>query len=593
MIKVRLIKLLSHAKKYVVLQVFWQWISLIAQVLLIFTLSGMIAGLFENALPAFEICIPVILACITIRFLMEWLTSRTSYKASVDVKRILRSKIYQKLLRLGSSYREHVHTAEVVQLASEGVEQLEIYFGKYLSQFFYSLICPLTLFAILSFVNLRAATVLLICVPLIPLSIVVVMKIAKRLLKNYWGLYAELGDSFLENLQGLTTLKIYQADEKKAREMDAESQKFRRVTMKVLTMQLNSTSVMDIMAYGGAAVGMIVTLMQFRAGNVDLQGALMIILLAAEFFIPLRLLGSFFHVAMNGMAASDKIFALLDLPEPEEKRGVFPEKLDSIRFDNVSFSYNKERTILQNINIECRLGMTSFVGVSGSGKSTIAGILMGRNKGCEGKVLLTDMSSSGLTRRSVSEEIARSSRAMTDISEASLMKNMVLVNHEAYLFKGSIRENLLMAKPDAGDAELEEILSKVNLLEFVKANGGLDYQLTEAASNLSGGQRQRLALARALLLNPQVFIFDEATSSIDVESEEQIMSVIQELAKSKIIILISHRLANMVKSNQIYFLQAGKITAEGSHEQLMKIDGEYSKLYKKQKELENFAGGAK
>ena len=574
MIKVRLIKLLSHAKKYVVLQVLWQWIALIAQVLLIFTLSGMIAGIFENTLPSFGICIPVILGCIAIRFLMEWLTSRTSYKASVDVKRILRSKIYEKLLRLGSSYRKHVHTAEVVQLASEGVEQLEIYFGKYLSQFFYSLICPLTLFAILSFVNLRASAVLLVCVPLIPLSIVVVMKIAKRLLKKYWGLYAELGDSFLENLQGLTTLKIYQADKKRAREMDEESQKFRHVTMKVLTMQLNSTSVMDIMAYGGAAVGMIVTLLQFRAGKVDLQGALMIILLAAEFFIPLRLLGSFFHVAMNGMAASDKIFALLDLPEPEEKSGNFPENLNSIRFEDVNFSYDKERTILQNINIECGRGITSFVGVSGSGKSTIAGILMGRNKGYEGSVLFKDTE-------------------LRSVSESSLMKNIVLVNHDSYLFKGSIRDNLLVAKPEAEDRELEEVLAKVNLLEFVKANSGLDYQLMEAASNLSGGQKQRLALARSLLLNPQVFIFDEATSSIDVESEEEIMSVIHELAKSKIIILISHRLANVVSSNQIYFLQDGKITEEGSHEQLMKIDGEYSKLYKKQKELEDFAGGLK
>lgn len=595
MIKVRLIKLLSHAKKYVALQVLLQWGSLIAQILLIFCLSWMIAASFnvvvesavpelsrggEITIPTFAVCFSLILSCIGIRFLMEWLTSRTSYKASVDVKRILRSKIYEKLLRLGSSYRENVHTAEVVQLASEGVEQLEIYFGKYLSQFFYSLICPLTLFAILSFVNMKAATVLLICVPLIPLSIVVVMKIAKRLLKNYWGLYAELGDSFLENLQGLTTLTIYQADEKKAREMDEESQKFRHVTMKVLTMQLNSTSVMDIMAYGGAAVGMIVTLMQFRAGNVDLQGALMIILLAAEFFIPLRLLGSFFHVAMNGMAASDKIFALLDLPEPEEKRGLFPEKLDSIRFENVSFSYNKERTILQNINIECRRGITSFVGVSGSGKSTIAGILMGRNKEYEGNVVVSTSSTTGDIE-------------LQSISEASLMKNIVLVNHEAYLFKGSIRDNLLMAKPDAVDSELETVLSKVNLLDFVDANGGLDYQLTEAASNLSGGQRQRLALARALLLNPQVFIFDEATSSIDVESEEEIMAVIRELSKSKIIILISHRLANVVNSNQIYYLQEGHVTEEGSHEQLMKIDGEYSKLYKKQKELEDFAGGAK
>ena len=574
MIKIRLIKLLSHAKKYVVLQVLWQWISLIAQIILIFCLSGMIAGLFGKTTPHFAVTVPVIILCIAIRFLMEWLTSRTSYKASVDVKRILRSKIYEKLLRLGSAYRENIHTAEVVQLASEGVEQLEIYFGKYLSQFFYSLICPLTLFAILSFVNLRAASVLLICVPLIPLSIVVVMKIAKRLLKNYWGLYAELGDSFLENLQGLTTLKIYQADEKKAREMDVESQKFRHVTMKVLTMQLNSTSVMDIMAYGGAAVGMIVTLLQFRAGNVNLQGALMIILLAAEFFIPLRLLGSFFHVAMNGMAASDKIFALLDLPEPEEKTGEFPTKLNSIRFETVCFSYNPEREILQDLNVECTQGITSFVGVSGSGKSTIAGILMGRNKGYNGSVSFNGTE-------------------LQSISESSLMKNIVLVNHESYLFRGTIRDNLLMAKPEATDKELESVLSKVNLLEFVKANGGLDYQLSEAASNLSGGQKQRLALARALLLNPKVFIFDEATSSIDVESEEQIMQVIYEIAKSKIIILISHRLANVVNSNQIYFLQDGKIIENGNHKQLMKAKGEYSKLFNKQKELENFAGGVK
>ena len=588
MIKIRLIKLLSHAKKYVVLQVLWQWISLIAQVQLIFCLSGMIAGLFENILPAFSVYLPVILGCIAIRFLTEWLTSRTSYKASVDVKRILRSKIYEKLLRLGSGYRENVHTAEVVQLASEGVEQLEIYFGKYLSQFFYSLICPLTLFVILSFVNLRAATILLICVPLIPLSIVVVMKIAKRLLKKYWGLYAELGDSFLENLQGLTTLKIYQADKKKAREMDAESQKFRHVTMKVLTMQLNSTSVMDIMAYGGAAVGMIVTLMQFRAGNVDLQGALMIILLAAEFFIPLRLLGSFFHVAMNGMAASDKIFTLLDLPEPEEKTGQVPKNVNSIRFENVSFSYNNERTILQNINIECRPGITSFVGVSGSGKSTIAGILMGRNKEYEGKVVVESAVSEHSRMVENTEGVE-----LQSVSESSIMKNIVLVNHESCLFKGTIRENLLMAKSDATDTELETVLSKVNLLEFVTTNGGLDYHLDEAASNLSGGQKQRLALARTLLHNPQVYIFDEATSNIDSESEEKIMQVIHELAKTKIVILISHRLANVVNSNQIYFLQNGKIIENGNHQQLLEVNGEYSKLYQKQKELEDFAGGAK
>ena len=574
MIKTRLIKLLSHAKKYVVLQVVWQLISLVAQIALIFCLSNMISSAFnlfsgENTKHQFpSLFAAAIILCIAARFFMEWLTSRTSFRASADVKQILRAKIYEKLLKLGSSYRESVKTAEVVQLASEGVEQLEIYFGKYLSQFFYSLICPLILFSVLSFVNLRASAVLLVCVPLIPLSIVLVMKIAKRLLNKYWGLYAELGDGFLENLQGLTTLKIYKADKKKALEMDDESQKFRHITMKVLTMQLNSTSVMDIMAYGGAAVGMIVTILQFRAGKVDLQGALMIILLASEFFIPLRLLGSFFHIAMNGMAASDKIFSLLDLPEPQQKLDVVPNELKKITFENVDFSYNQDRIILNGINIECMKGITSIAGISGSGKSTIAEILMGRNKLYGGNVLFDGTE-------------------LREISESSLMKNVVLVNHESYLFKGTIRSNLLMAKHDATEDEMMAVLEKANLLDFVHDNGGLDYKIDEAASNLSGGQKQRLALARALLLNPQVYVFDEATSNIDSESEEQIMNVIKTLAESKIVILISHRLANIVNSNLIYFLHDGKISESGTHQQLMKKSGEYAKIFTKQKELES------
>ncbi|MCR4735042.1 MAG: ABC transporter ATP-binding protein/permease [Treponema sp.] len=591
MIKVRLIKLLSHAKKYVWLQVLFQWISLLAQVLLIYCLTSLISDAFaflsgikkdfsgqDLSSQGFSILLRglIIGGCILLRFFLEWLTSRTSFRASVDVKKILRSRIYEKLLKLGSSYREKVHTAEVVQLASEGVEQLEIYFGKYLSQFFYSLLCPLTLFAILSFVNIKAASVLLVCVPLIPLSIVVVMKIAKKLLHKYWGLYAELGDSFLENLQGLTTLKIYRADKKHAQDMDKESQKFRQVTMKVLTMQLNSTSVMDIMAYGGAALGMIVTLLQFRADNVNLQGALMIILLASEFFIPLRLLGSFFHIAMNGMAASDKIFALLDLPETEEKSSPVPEEIEKITFNDVNFSYNSDRQILNNINIECKKGITSFVGLSGSGKSTLASIIMQRNKGYQGLVALIGKN----------EEVS-----LAEVSEASLMKNFVLVNHESYLFKGSIRDNLLIAKADADDSELEAVLKKVNLLDFVENSSVLDYQLEEGASNLSGGQKQRLSLARALLLNPQLYIFDEATSNIDVESEEEIMKLIHELAKEKIIILISHRLANAINSNKIYFLKDGRICESGSHKELMEKSGQYAKLFAKQRELEAFSSG--
>lgn len=586
MIKVRLIKLLSHAKKYVWLQILFQWISLLAQILLIYCLTSLIAdfaaALYSgNGLSSLDksklfYSLLIMIVCALIRSFLEWLTSRTSYRASLDVKKILRSRIYEKLLRLGSSYREKVHTAEIVQLAGEGVEQLEIYFGKYLSQFFYSLLCPLTLFAILSFVNMKAATILLVCVPLIPLSIVLVMKIAKRLLHKYWGLYAELGDSFLENLQGLTTLKIYQADKKHAQDMDKEAQKFRRVTMKVLTMQLNSTSVMDIMAYGGAAVGMIVTLLQYRADNVNLQGALMIILLAAEFFIPLRLLGSFFHIAMNGMAASDKIFALLDLPGEGEKTAPFPQELCQISIENLNFSYTQERQILQNINIECKKGITAFVGLSGSGKSTLASIIMQRNKGYEGTVLLAGKEAAS----------SKASLELRQISQTSLLQNIVLVNHESYLFKGSLKENLLIAKPEASDSELEASLKKVNLFDFVQAQGGLDYQLQEAASNLSGGQKQRLALARALLRNPQAYIFDEATSNIDIESEALIMKVIEELAKDKIIILISHRLANIVHANKIYFLENGKIIESGTHSQLMKEGSQYARLFKSQKELE-------
>lgn len=383
MIKTRLVKLLSHAKRYIVFQVLWQWLSLLCQVLMLYSASVLIEKALFGILNIQEVWQygAIIAGALIIRFFCDRQASYASFKASVDVKRILREKIYGKLLRLGVSYRESVATSEVVQMAAEGVEQLETYFGRYLPQLFYSLLAPLTLFVILVFVNWKASLVLLICVPLIPISIVAVQKFAKKLLNKYWGIYTELGDSFLENLQGLTTLKIYQADSEKSVAMDEESQRFRRITMKVLTMQLNSTSVMDIIAYGGAAVGMIVTLREFFAGNVSLGGALMLILLASEFFIPLRLLGSFFHIAMNGMAASDKIFALLDIPEPEAVSGKVTDTKVSISLEGVHFSYEKEREILKGVSMDMPAGsFISLVGTSGCGKSTIAGILMGKNR---------------------------------------------------------------------------------------------------------------------------------------------------------------------------------------------------------------------
>lgn len=572
MIKKRLVSLLSHAKKYIAYQVIWQWLSLLCQVLMIYSVSLLIEKVLWDVV-SIETLIQyslIVAGAMLARFFCDRQAAFASFNASIDVKRILREKIYRKLLRLGASYREKVATSEVVQVSGEGVEQLETYFGRYLPQLFYSMLAPVTLFIILAFVDWKASLVLLICVPFIPISIVAVQKFAKKLLNKYWGIYTELGDSFLENLQGLTTLKIYQADEKKAEEMDQESLRFRRITMKVLTMQLNSTSVMDIIAYGGAAVGMIVTIREYFQGKVGFAGALMIILLASEFFIPLRLLGSFFHIAMNGMAASDKIFALLDLPEPEEKSGkIAGEKVD-ISLKSVNFSYDPEREILKGVSMEFPAGsFTSLVGTSGCGKSTIAGILMGCNLGYQGNILING-------------------QELSEICSHNLMEHITLVRHNSYLFKGTVEENLRLGKPNASKEEMESALSQVNLLGFLQEQQGLDTPLMEKGSNLSGGQCQRLALARALLHDTPVYIFDEATSNIDKESEDMIMKVIHGLAKTKTVILISHRLANVVDSDRIYMLKDGGVVQSGTHKELMEQGGAYKDLYQYQSELEQY-----
>ena len=572
MIKKRLIGLLAHGKKYIVFQVLWQWFALLCQVLIIYavamTLDGAVFGTLTEKRLAIYACLGA--GGMALRFFCDRQAAQASFAASMDVKRILREQIYRKLLRLGASYREGVSTSEVVQMAAEGVEQLETYFGKYLPQLFYSLAAPVTLFVILSFVNWQASLVLLVCVPLIPVSIVAVQKIAGKLLKRYWGIYTELGDSFLENLQGLTTLKIYQCDGIRARKMDEEAQRFRQITMKVLMMQLNSTSVMDIIAYGGAAAGMIVTVCQFCAGHVGLGGALMLILLASEFFIPLRLLGSFFHIAMNGMAASDRMFALLDLPEPEKEEGKIQEERVDLTMFKVRFSYEPDREILKGIHMNFPAGsFTSLVGLSGSGKSTVAGLLTGRNKGYEGSITAAGM------------ELSR-------VSEASLMDTVTMVSHNSYLFKGTVEENLRMGKENASDEELEEVLREVRLYDFLHSRQGLGTAVAERGENFSGGQRQRLALARALLHDTPVYIFDEATSNIDMESEEMIMDVIHRLAKKKTVILISHRLANVVKSDRIYLLEQGKVVQWGNHDALMAQEGPYRELFQHQQELENY-----
>lgn len=572
MIKKRLMELMPQAKKHIALQVMWKWFSLICQILMVWIASVLLDNAWKGQIEKKSLTFAggAVLLFVILRLFFDRRASFEGYRASVDVKRVLREKIYKKLLKLGISYRENAATSEVVQMAAEGVEQLEIYFGKYLSQFFYSLLAPVTLFMVLSFVNLKASAVLLLCVPLIPVSIVAVQRFAKKLLHKYWGIYTELGDSFLENLQGLTTLKIYQADEKKAEEMDRESQRFRQITMKVLTMQLNSTSVMDIIAYGGAATGMLAALLEFGKGNLNLGGSIMILLLASEFFIPLRLLGSFFHVAMNGMAASDKIFALLDLPEEKEKQESLSEGEISISLENVRFSYEKEREILRDISMELPAGgFISVVGASGCGKSTIAGILMGRNKNYTGSIKIQG-------------------KELCSISESSLMEHFTFVSHNSYLFKGTVRDNLKMGKKDASEKEMEEVLRRVNLLGFIQSQKGLDTPVLERGGNFSGGQRQRLALARALLHDTPVYIFDEATSNIDMESEEMIMKVIRELSGTKTVLLISHRLANVVESDRMYMMEQGRLMQSGTHEELIKEEGAYRNLYNSQKELEAY-----
>ncbi len=572
MIKTRLVGLLSHAKKYIVYIIIWQWIALLSQVAAVFSIAGLLEDVALHEVTTGDLVrtAEVLVVVVIVRLLCEKMGAESSYRACVDVKRILREKIYEKMLKLGASYNEQVSSSEVVQVSTEGVEQLETYFGKYLPQLFYSLIAPVTLFIILCNVSVKASAILLICVPLIPISIVVVQKIAKRLLNRYWSIYTGLGDSFLENLQGLTTLKIYQADQKKADDMDIESQNFRKITMKVLTMQLNSTSVMDIVAYGGAAVGMVAAVTEFLNGNISLAGTLCIVLLASEFFLPLRLLGSYFHIAMNGMAASDKIFRILDLEEPKPGKEMLPDGSLDISMKDVHFAYEEDRQILKGINLSLPAGsFVSLVGESGCGKSTIAGILSAKNRGYTGDIVI-------------------GGRQLDKINEADLMNHVVLVRHNSYLFKGTVEDNLRMAKPDATEQEMREALRKVNLLDFIDSQDGLATQLQEKAGNLSGGQCQRLVIARALLKDAPVYIFDEATSNIDIESEELIMSVIHNMARTKTVLLISHRLANVVDSDCIYYLRDGEIKETGRHDELIAADGEYRHLYDSQMALENY-----
>lgn len=574
MIKTRLIEQVPSSKKYIALTVLAQWLKTVANIVMIFILSNLLAQILDGKAFDFKGLLPylvAIAAVMLVRYLCGYTSSQTAFFASSEVKKVLRQKMYKKLTRMGASYSEKVSTSEVLQVFVEGVDQLELYFGKYLPQFFFAMLAPITLFAVLVFVSWKASVVLLICVPLIPLSIVAVQKIAKRLLSKYWGVYTNLGDTFLENIQGLTTLKVYQADERKNVEMNEKAEEFRRITMKVLTMQLNSVSVMDIVAYAGSAVGVVIAIIQVKNGTITLPQAFLIIMLAADFFLPLRLLGSFFHVAMNGMAASDKLFKLLDTKEDEHGAEI-PENLDGdIEIKDLSFSYDGEKTVLNDISATFKKHeLISIVGESGCGKSTLASLLCGTTKGYIGSITIGGVE-------------------IKDIDEKTLMNNITAVNFNSYIFAGTVRENMLLADKSASDEKMIEALKMVNLWSFLSEQDGLDTKLNQQGSNFSGGQRQRLAIARALLHNTPIYVFDEVTSNIDAESENDIMTVIHNMTKIKTVILISHRLENVVGSDKILLLDKGKIEESGTHSELMSLNKKYKLMYSTQAELEKYA----
>lgn len=574
MIKTRLIGQVPSSKKYIALTVVAQWVKTVANIVMMFILSNLLALILDGKIFDFASLLPYlcgILGVMIVRYLCGYFASKTSFYASSEVKKVLRQKMYQKLTRMGASYHEKVSTSEVLQVFVEGVDQLELYFGKYLPQFFFAMLAPITLFAVLVFVSWKASLVLIACVPLIPLSIVAVQKIAKRLLSKYWGVYTNLGDTFLENIQGLTTLKVYQADERKNIEMNEKAEQFRRITMKVLTMQLNSVSVMDIVAYAGSAVGVVIAIVQVKNGTITLPQAFLIIMLAADFFLPLRLLGSFFHVAMNGMAASDKLFKLLDTEE--DKRGTVTDVdfNNDIVIKNLSFSYDDKKSVLDKISIVIeKHKLTSIVGKSGCGKSTLSSLLCGTTKGYKGQITIDGVE-------------------VKDIDEKTLMNNITAVNFNSYIFAGTVKDNLVIADKNASDEKMIEALKMVNLWSFLSEQDGLDTKLNQQGSNFSGGQRQRLAIARALLHNTPIYVFDEVTSNIDAESENDIMAVIHNMAKIKTVILISHRLENVVKSDNIILLDNGRIKENGNHSELIALGREYNLMYSTQAELEKYA----
>lgn len=573
MIDKNLLRLLGDNKKYI-----------------FYTVGLMVLGLFANVGITASICWAINLAihydeysggatiflwpavcaviCIIVRYTASRLVGDLKDTLGRKAKKDLRERVYNKIVKLGVRSTDGMSMAGLTQVSMEGVEQLDLYYSSYIPQFFYAMLAPFILFGITVWIEWRVAVVLLCCVPLIPVSIIAVSKYAKKIFAKYWGKYTSMGDSFLDSVQGLKELKIFKADEAQHTKMNETSEDFRKITMKVLVMQLASTTIMDLVAYGGAGIGIGIAMAILSVIKWELApiSALFLILVAVDFFLPLRAFGSAFHVAMNGASAGKKILSLLEQPDPVWGEETVTDT--EIKVENVTFSYDGKRDVLKNVSMTFpKTGMTAIVGESGCGKSTVVNMLFGAFRPKGGAVTV-------------------GGKELESLSRESYYSHLAVVSYNTYIFNETVRANFMLANKAVTDEEIYGALEKVNLADFIRENGGLDKVITEDAANISGGQKQRLALAVNLVAHKDIYVFDEATSNIDIESEAIIMANIKALSREKAVIVISHRLANVTPADLIYYMESGELKESGTHSELMERNSGYAKLYTTQKNLE-------